>query len=121
MLYDHRNIALDRLINNGSEGELAALEHELKSLLRQVYQRRQLPALEFSGTVGASYGSELYLSPIATAEDYARFVAAAANFVGADDTSFVAEGATVTAYVHSESHMSATFTLDENRPYPLDT
>jgi hypothetical protein len=61
-----------------------------------------------------------------TSDGHARFAADAMNACHADDTEFIADDATVTAYVHSEPHMSATFegpaatafVPDESRPYP---
>jgi len=76
--------------------------------------RVTLPELQCSGTVTTSQ----YVNSISTAEDYARYAAAAMNAASADDTEFIADGATVTAYVHCLAHMSATFTPDEGRPYP---
>lgn len=70
--------------------------------------------LQFTGTVGTA----TYTDHIATAEDYARYAAAAMNAGTADDTEFIADGATVTAYVHGLAHMSAAFEPDEGRPYP---
>jgi hypothetical protein len=57
-------------------------------------------------------------SRIALAEDYARWAAEKMDVPEANDTEFIADGATVTAYVHCLAHMSATFELDESRPYP---
>lgn len=72
------------------------------------------PVLEFTGTAGTPPDTD----SIATAGDYARYAAAAMNAATADDTEFIADGATVTAYVHGLAHVSATFELDEGRPYP---
>ena len=69
-----------------------------------------VPGLQFTGTVGGD--------AIATAEDYALYAARAMNAADADDTEFIADGATVTAYVHGMAHYSATFQLDLARPYP---
>jgi hypothetical protein len=76
----------------------------------------QRPELESTGTevVGP------YTCAVSTAEDYAHYAAEAMNDATADDTEFIADGATVTAYVHCNAHMSATFALDEGRPYPGD-
>lgn len=79
--------------------------------------RATLPELQSTGTVTTGP----YTDHISTAEDYARYAAAAMNAASADDTEFIADGATVTAYVHCLAHMSATFTLDEDRPYPGDS
>jgi hypothetical protein len=69
-----------------------------------------IPELQSTGEAGC----------VSTAEDYARYAAAAMNAATADDTEFIADGATVTAYVHCLAHMSATFTLDLDRPCPGD-
>ena len=66
------------------------------------------PVLEFTGTDGIE----------ASAEDYALYAAQAMNKAHADDTEFIADGPTVTAYVHGGAHYSATFTLDTDRGYP---
>ena len=70
--------------------------------------------LEASGTETVGR----WVSPISTAEDYALYAARAMNAASAPDTEFIADGATVTAYVHGGAHYSATFTLDTNRGYP---
>jgi hypothetical protein len=93
------------------DSELAALR-ELAETARQ--HLTATPELQCSGTV--TTGS--YVNSVSTAEDYARYAAAAMNAATADDTEFIADGATVTAYVHCRAHVSATFTLDEGRPYP---
>jgi hypothetical protein len=63
---------------------------------------------------------DAWQSPVALAEDYARWAAEQMNCSKAGDTEFIADGATVTAYTHGLAHMSATFELDESRPYPGD-
>jgi len=78
-----------------------------------------MPHLQYSGTVRTprKSGGE-WVDDIATAEDYALYAAQAMNAATADDTEFIADGATVTAYVHGMAHYSATFQLDLARPYP---
>lgn len=72
------------------------------------------PELQATGTEIAGG----YTCAVSTAEDYAGYAAAAMNAASADDTEFIADGPVVTAYVHCLAHMSATFALDEGRPYP---
>lgn len=87
---------------------------DLQEAVRQ--HLAQLPELQCSG-VETARG---YTQVVSAAEDYARYAAAAMNAAGADDTEFIADGATVTAYVHCLAHVSATFARDEGRPYPGD-
>ena len=89
---------------------------DFPALAVDTVQAGQRPELRLTGTV--EQDREFYPNSISTAEDYARYAAQAMNAATAHDTEFIADGATVTAYVHCLAHMSATFELDESRPYP---
>jgi hypothetical protein len=97
---------------DGSRSELEALR-ALAEAVRQDLRVNPPGELRASGVVDAQWQS-----PITLAEDYARWAAEKMNVPEANDTEFIADGATVTAYVHGLAHMSATFTPDEGRPYP---
>lgn len=60
----------------------------------------------------------VYTDPVASAQDYARYAAAAMRAGRAEDEEFIADGATVSSYVHQNSSMLAVFTVAEGRPYP---
>jgi hypothetical protein len=85
----------------------------LVEAVRQDVRVNQPGELRASGVLG-----DQWQSPVALAEDYARWAAEQMNMPEASDTEFIADGATVTAYVHGRAHMSATFTPGEGRPYP---
>lgn len=97
---------------DGTPAELQALRNLAEAVRLDVLVNRP------GGLYARGVYDDKWQSPVALAEDYARWVAEKANVPEGGDTEFFADGATVTAYVHGLSHMSATFTLDESRPYP---
>jgi hypothetical protein len=97
---------------DGTPVELAALR-VLAEVVRLDVLVNPPGELRASGVVDDQWQSRITL-----AEDYARWAAEKMNTPEAHDTEFIADGATVTAYVHGLAHMSATFALDEGRPYP---
>lgn len=106
---------LVRLRPDGTPDELAALR-ALAEVVRLDVLVNRPGELRATGRF-----NDKWQSAIALAEDYARWAAEKMSVPQANDTEFIADGATVTAYVHGSAHMSATFTLDEDRPYPGST